>query len=99
MSRKGNHTLHPIKPVPGNVGWTRRTVSVFRTSGRLVYNFLTGLVVEDAISGLKSGHAAGALTLAVCTSTSGEVIVNSDANPNYMVSDLTKYAMPSPIGS
>ena len=46
-------------------------------------------MVEDAISGLKSGHAADALTLAVCTSTSKEVIVNSGANPNYVVSDLT----------
>ncbi|KAF8887776.1 HAD-like domain-containing protein [Infundibulicybe gibba] len=48
------------------------------------------LVVEDAISGLKSGRAAGALTLAVCTSTTREHIINSDANPHYIVDDLTK---------
>jgi beta-phosphoglucomutase-like phosphatase (HAD superfamily) len=49
-----------------------------------------GLVVEDAISGLKSGHAAGALTLAVCTSTPRQTILDSDANPDYIVTDLTK---------
>lgn len=50
-----------------------------------------GLVVEDAISGLKSGRAAGARTLAVCTSTPRQVIMESDANPNFVVSDLTKF--------
>ncbi|TFK40907.1 HAD-like domain-containing protein [Crucibulum laeve] len=48
------------------------------------------LVVEDAVSGLKSGRAAGALTLAVCTSTSRKVILDSDANPDYLVTDLRK---------
>lgn len=48
-------------------------------------------MVEDAISGLKSGHAAGSLTLAVCTSTPRATIVESGANPTYIVADLTKY--------
>jgi len=48
------------------------------------------LVVEDAISGLKSGHAAGARTLAVCTSTTRQTILESDANPDYIVTDLTR---------
>ncbi|KAF9456793.1 HAD-like protein [Collybia nuda] len=48
------------------------------------------LVVEDAIAGLKSGRAAGATTLAVCTSTPRQTITDSDANPHYIVSDLTK---------
>ncbi|GLB36553.1 putative HAD-hyrolase-like [Lyophyllum shimeji] len=48
------------------------------------------LVVEDAIAGLKSGRAAGARTLAVCTSTSRETILVSDANPDYIVPDLTR---------
>ncbi|KAJ3986348.1 HAD-like protein [Lentinula detonsa] len=47
------------------------------------------LVVEDAISGLKAGRAAGATTLAVCTSTSRSVLEQSDANPNFIVPDLT----------
>jgi len=48
------------------------------------------LVVEDAISGLRSGHAAGSKTLAVLTSTKRELIEGSDANPDYIVQDLTK---------
>ncbi|KIK70373.1 hypothetical protein GYMLUDRAFT_32375 [Collybiopsis luxurians FD-317 M1] len=48
------------------------------------------LVVEDAISGLKSGRATGATTLAVCTSTSSEVLERSDAHPDYIVPDLTR---------
>ncbi|KAF8060987.1 HAD-like domain-containing protein [Lyophyllum atratum] len=48
------------------------------------------LVVEDAISGLKSGRAAGSRTLAVCTSTPRETILKSDANPDYIVADLTQ---------
>ncbi|PPQ78196.1 hypothetical protein CVT26_007573, partial [Gymnopilus dilepis] len=48
------------------------------------------LVVEDAISGLKAGHAAGCRTLAVCTSTSRSTILESGSNPDYIVNDLTK---------
>lgn len=48
------------------------------------------LVVEDAISGLHSGRAAGSLTLAVCTSTDRTTIAESGANPNFIVTDLTK---------
>ncbi|KJA29361.1 hypothetical protein HYPSUDRAFT_32773 [Hypholoma sublateritium FD-334 SS-4] len=51
------------------------------------------LVVEDAISGLKSGRAAGSLTLAVCTSTERDVIVKSDAKPDFIVTDLTKVSL------
>ncbi|KAF9072684.1 HAD-like domain-containing protein [Rhodocollybia butyracea] len=47
------------------------------------------LVVEDAISGLKAGRAAGATTLAVCTSTSRDTLEKSDANPDFIVPDLT----------
>lgn len=47
------------------------------------------LVVEDAISGLNSGRASGARTLAVCTSTPREIIIASDAAPDYIISDLT----------
>ena len=48
------------------------------------------LVVEDAPSGLKSGRAAGAKTLAVCTSHSREQILAA-SNPDYIVEDLTRY--------
>lgn len=48
------------------------------------------LVVEDAPSGLKSGHAAGAKTLAVCTSHTKQQILDSGSNPDYIVDDLTK---------
>ncbi|KAF8334235.1 HAD-like domain-containing protein [Cantharellus anzutake] len=48
------------------------------------------LVVEDAPSGIRSGHAAGAKTLAVCTSHSKEEILESGANPDYIVQDLTQ---------
>ncbi|KAG5715918.1 hypothetical protein E4T56_gene20124 [Termitomyces sp. T112] len=48
------------------------------------------LVVEDAISGLKSGRSAGAKTLAVCTSTPREILLASDASPDYIVNDLTQ---------
>ncbi|KAF8633923.1 hypothetical protein AX15_001108 [Amanita polypyramis BW_CC] len=49
---------------------------------------MQGLVVEDAISGLKSGKAAGAKTLAVCTSTNRSVLLESGANPDFIVDDL-----------
>ena len=52
-----------------------------------------GLVVEDAPSGIRAGHAAGARTLAVCTSHSRKIIVDSGANPDYIVEDLTKVSV------
>ncbi|KAF8349840.1 HAD-like domain-containing protein [Amanita rubescens] len=51
------------------------------------------LVVEDAISGLKAGKAAGAKTLAVCTSTTRSVLLESDANPDFIVDDLTRVSV------
>jgi len=48
------------------------------------------LVIEDAPSGIRAGRAAGARTLAVCTSHSRQVILDSGANPDYIVKDLTK---------
>lgn len=48
------------------------------------------LVVEDAPSGLKAGHAAGSKTLAVCTSHTKQLLLDSGANPDYIVTDLTK---------
>ncbi|KAJ7226025.1 HAD-like domain-containing protein [Mycena pura] len=51
------------------------------------------LVVEDAISGMRSGRAAAAQVLAVCTSTPRETIVKSDANPDYIVSNLAKVSV------
>jgi len=43
----------------------------------------TGLVVEDAPSGLLAGRAAGARTLAVCTSHTRDEIVASGASPDF----------------
>jgi len=43
--------------------------------------------VEDAVNGLLSGKAAGAKTLAVCTSSSHEVV--AAAEPDWVVPDLT----------
>ncbi|KAJ7837173.1 HAD-like domain-containing protein [Mycena olivaceomarginata] len=48
------------------------------------------LVVEDAISGMLSGKAAGARVLAVCTSTPRNTILASGAAPSYIVTDLSK---------
>jgi beta-phosphoglucomutase-like phosphatase (HAD superfamily) len=50
----------------------------------------TGLVVEDAPSGLLAGRAAGARTLAVCTSHTRDKIAASSASPDFFVDDLTK---------
>lgn len=50
-----------------------------------------GLVVEDAPSGLIAGRAAGAHTLAVCTSHTRDEIVASGAAPDFIVDDLTRY--------
>ncbi|KAF5338412.1 hypothetical protein D9758_012209 [Tetrapyrgos nigripes] len=47
------------------------------------------LVIEDAVSGLKSGLAAGAKTVAVCTSTTRTALLESDAQPDFIVTDLT----------
>lgn len=51
--------------------------------------FIAGLVVEDAVSGLIAGRAAGARTLAVCTSTNRTTLIES-GNPDFIVTDLTK---------
>ncbi|KAG6866270.1 hypothetical protein C0991_006857, partial [Blastosporella zonata] len=60
------------------------------SAGLITSNDVTaGLVVEDAISGLRSGRAAGARTLAVCTSTPRDVLLECDARPDYIVEDLT----------
>ncbi|KAJ7102442.1 HAD-like domain-containing protein [Mycena belliarum] len=48
------------------------------------------LVVEDAIAGMRSGRAAGAMVLGVCTSTSRRTILDSGAAPDYIVTDLSK---------
>ncbi|EIM92084.1 HAD-like protein [Stereum hirsutum FP-91666 SS1] len=48
------------------------------------------LVVEDAPSGLRAGHAAGSKTLAVCTSHTRSQIEESGANPDFIVTDLSK---------
>ncbi|KAF9454960.1 HAD-like protein [Macrolepiota fuliginosa MF-IS2] len=50
------------------------------------------LVVEDAISGLTSGRAAGARTLGVCTSTSREIL-QREGKPDYIVPDLTSVSV------
>jgi len=46
--------------------------------------------VEDAPSGLRAGNAAGARTLAVCTSHTRGQIIASGASPEFIVNDLTK---------
>jgi HAD superfamily hydrolase (TIGR01509 family) len=51
------------------------------------------LVVEDAPSGIRAGHAAGARTLAVCTSHTRQAIVDSGASPDYIVTDLTRVSV------
>ncbi|EIN13436.1 HAD-like protein [Punctularia strigosozonata HHB-11173 SS5] len=56
------------------------------------------LVVEDAPSGLKAGRAAGAKTLAVCTSHTREYLEKSDAKPDYIVQDLTKVSVNWKVG-
>ncbi|KAI0271686.1 HAD-like protein [Gloeopeniophorella convolvens] len=51
------------------------------------------LVVEDAPSGLLAGRAAGARTLAVCTSHSRDKIIASRAAPDFIVKDLTRVSV------
>lgn len=51
------------------------------------------LVVEDAISGLKAGKAAGSRTLAVTTTTAREPLSQSGANSDFIVNDLTKISV------
>ena len=48
------------------------------------------LVIEDAPSGIQSGRAAGAKTLAVCTSHSRKQLLESGVNPDCIVEDLTR---------
>jgi len=49
------------------------------------------LVVEDAPSGVRSGHAAGAKVVAVCTSHSRQAM--TAASPDFVISDLTKMSV------
>lgn len=60
--------------------------SLPKLRARLIHE---GLVIEDAISGLISGRAAGAKTMAVCTSTTRQQIL-SQVIPDFVVADLTK---------
>jgi len=48
--------------------------------------------VEDAPSGLLAGRAAGAQTLAVCTSHARSKIIASGVTPDFIVNDLTRVA-------
>jgi len=85
--------LTPIRTLPGQnyVLLILETVKPATHSRKTCLDgVLLGLVVEDAISGLKSGRAAGSKTLAVCTSTARNVIVESNANPDFIVENLTK---------
>ncbi|KAG8692631.1 hypothetical protein FRC09_011072 [Ceratobasidium sp. 395] len=47
-----------------------------------------GLVIEDAVSGMRAGRAAGAKVLGVCTSAPRETVEKGE--PDYIVQDLTK---------
>ncbi|QRW14615.1 haloacid dehalogenase [Ceratobasidium sp. AG-Ba] len=49
------------------------------------------LVVEDAVSGLKAGRAAGAKVLGVCTSGPRSTVEKGE--PDYIVQDLTKLSI------
>jgi glycerol-1-phosphatase len=51
------------------------------------------LVVEDAPSGIRSGRAAGAKTLAVLTSHTEEEMLASGVEPDYIVRDLSQYGL------
>jgi len=51
---------------------------------------MAGLVVEDAPLGLLAGRAAGAHTLAVCTSHTREEIAASGSAPDFIVDNLTR---------
>lgn len=85
---------HPAPYVAGALrcGVDPKKCMSFPSLQQILFEMLVlGLVVEDAISGLHSGRAAGSLTLAVCTSTPRATIVESGANPDYVVTDLTKY--------
>lgn len=49
------------------------------------------LVVEDAVSGLKAGRAAGAKVLGVCTSSPRSSVEKGE--PDFIVQDLTKVSV------
>ncbi|KAG8752802.1 hypothetical protein FRC12_011782 [Ceratobasidium sp. 428] len=49
------------------------------------------LVIEDAVSGMRAGRAAGAKVLGVCTSAPRETLEKGE--PDYIVQDLTKVSV------
>jgi len=52
--------------------------------------FLSGLVIEDAPSGLAAGKRAGARTLAVCTNHTREFLQRRTGNekPDFIIDNL-----------
>jgi len=79
------HTLPGLQYAKSRLNVARSSSCHYESDA---YFYLSGLVVEDAIAGLKAGKASGALTLAVCTSTE-RAILEAKGKPDYIVRDLT----------
>jgi beta-phosphoglucomutase-like phosphatase (HAD superfamily) len=61
----------------------------------MLCGFATGLVVEDAPSGVQSGKAAGCKTLGVITSHTRKQM--ESAKTDYLVDNLARYVSFTPL--
>jgi len=64
------------------------TVGYLFSVCRSKFNVLSGIVVEDAPTGIRSGKASGAFVLATCTSHTRESLEKE--NPDFLVTDLSQ---------
>lgn len=68
---------------------TASTADLSSANSTVIAEGVKVLVVEDAPSGIRSGKAAGAITLAVLTGQTEDQIRRSGAEPHYVVENLT----------
>lgn len=88
-SKEPGDAVYPWRPPTTSTEDLASELSAPPPGVKLIAEGVKVLVVEDAPSGLRSGKAAGAITLAVLTGQTEDQIKSSGADPHYIVRNLT----------